>query len=407
MKKLWLFLVIGILIRVILAFSTFHPDIQAFNLAGKIFASGNILNLYDYLPSFSEGDPLKNLAVFNYPPAIYLFSGIFNFLFSNIFMLPFINVFLLNNPANYGNILFNFHLLFLKLPYLLFDLSIAFMLFKLMKSERESKLVFILWMFNPVNLYSTYMIGQFDIIPTFFTVLSVYLIAKQKFILAALALGGGIAFKIYPIFLIIPLLILGRNWWERFKLLAISLTPYFLSILPYLISQNFRTTALFANQNSKSLYANIPISGGESIFLFPFLLILFYMFIWQNKQREFSLNLYLIPLLLFFMFTHFHPQWLIWITPFIIVMLVEQNFKNLAPILLMLVSYILSLFFFDPSLTVGLFAPLIPALNGSLSIWEQLGLTMDYNLVRSLLQTVFAAASFYLVYKNFPKKANE
>lgn len=407
MKKLWLFLVIGILIRVILAFSTFHPDIQAFNLAGKIIASGNILNLYDYLPGLSDNDPLKNLAVLNYPPAIYWLHGIFNFLFSNIFMLPFINDFLLDSPANYGNILFNFHLLFLKLPYLIFDLSIAFLLFKLMKSERESRLVFILWMFNPVNLYSTYMIGQFDIIPTFFTVLSIYLIGKQKLMLAALTLGGGIAFKIYPIFLLVPLIILGKNWLERFKVLIISLIPYFLSILPYIISENFRTTALFANQSSKSLYANIPVSGGESILLFPFFLILFYLFIWQNKQREFSLNLYLIPLLLFFMFTHFHPQWLIWITPFIIVMLVKQNFKNLAPILLMLVSYLLSLFFFDPSLTIGLFAPLIPALYGSSGIWEQLGLTMDYNLIRSLLQTIFAAASFYLVYKYFPKIANE
>lgn len=373
MKKLWLFLVIGILIRVILAFSTFHPDIQAFNLAGKIVASGNILDLYDFS---------SEKAVFNYPPLIYWFHGIFS-------LIPF---------SNYG---------FVKLPYIVFDLLVAYILLKLFSQKDSALLAVSLWIFNPINLYATYMMGQFDIIPTFFTLLSFYFISKDKLNLAALSLGGGIAFKLYPVFLLIPFLFLGKTFFDKFKLGILAVLPYVLSILPYISSSSFRSTALFANQSSKSLYANIPVSGGESILLFPFSLILFYLFVWQNKYREFSLSLYLIPLLLFFMFTHFHPQWLIWITPFIIVMLVEQNFKNLAPILLMLVSYLLSLFFFDPSLTVGLFAPLIPVLNGSLSIWEQLGLTMDYNLVRSLLQTIFVAASFFLVFLHLSDKRKE
>ena len=138
MKNLWGILIIGILLRIILAFSTFHPDLQAFNLSGKIVASGNIINLYDFLPNLPDSNPEKNIAILNYPPGVYFFHGAFNFLYTNILRLSFINDFLLDRPLNYGNILFNFHLLFLKLPYLIFDLSIAFLLLKIVKSEKEA-----------------------------------------------------------------------------------------------------------------------------------------------------------------------------------------------------------------------------------------------------------------------------
>ena len=284
MKNIWLILSLAIVVRIFLAASTFHPDIQAFNLAGKIIGEGNILNLYDYLPSLPNNDLLKNLAVFNYPPAIYLFNGFFNFIF-NIVGLP-INQFLLDSPANYGNILFNIHLLILKIPYLIFDLLTGFILYKMFNGKRLSNLALTIWLFNPINLYSTYMMGQFDIIPTFFTILSVYFAFKNKLNWAALSLGFGIAFKLYPIFLLIPLLILGKNYLEKFKVCLLALIPYILTILPYLPSHNFRSVALFASQSSKSLYASIPVSGGESILLFPTFLLIFYLIILTKKTKE-------------------------------------------------------------------------------------------------------------------------
>lgn len=370
MKNLWTILIIGIAIRIFLSFATFHPDVQAFYLGGKIVASGNILNLYDY----SSKD-----AVFNYPPLIYWFHGVFS-------LLPF---------SNYG---------FVKLPYLIFDILVVLILLKLFSTQNSRRLAVILWMFNPINLYATYMMGQFDIIPTFFTFLSFYLISKNELNLAALALGGGIAFKLYPIFLLIPLVILGKGFWTRAKLVIIAALPYFVSILPYLSSGSFRSNALFANQSSKSLYAALPVSGGESIILFPAFLLLFYLLIWQKKLDELSVwKIYLIPLLLFFVFTHYHPQWLIWVTPFLILDLVAERFKNLLPILMIFGSWVGSLFFFDPSLTVGIFAPLLPILKNTPDIWTLLNLNIDYNFLRSALQTVFAAASLYLIFKYFPR----
>lgn len=375
MKSLWIIITLGLILRIILSLSTYHSDMQVFDLAGRLVALGNVLNLYDFSSSS---------AVFNYPPLIYIYHGLFRVLFGGI-----------ENP------------LVLKFPYLIFDALAALTLFKLFNARREKILALRLWVFNPVSLYATYMMGQFDIIPTFFIILSVYLAVKNKLNLAALALGFGIAFKIFPLFLIIPLLIFGKSIGEKIKLLFLTLVPYLLTIIPYLPSDSFRATALFANQNSKSLYAKLPVSGGESILLFPALLLLFYLIILSLKIKTDIWRLYAIPLLLFFIFTHYHPQWLIWITPLLILELVKSGFRNWLPQMLIFLSWFASLFFFDPSLTVGIFAPVAPVFRDLPSIWILLNISFDYNVMRSLVQTVFVAASLYLIYRYLPVKRQD
>ncbi len=374
MKKLWVAITIGVILRVFLSLTTYHSDMEVFDLGGRLIASGNILNLYDFSSSS---------AVFNYPPAIYLYHGLFRFLFDGI-SSPFL----------------------LKLPYFIFDLVIGILLFKL--SERKV-LAFTLWMFNPVSLYATYMMGQFDIIPTCFIVLSIYFAVKNRLEWAALSLGFGIAFKIFPVFLVIPLIIFGKNYMDKLKLLILAVLPYILSIIPYISSHSFRATALFANQSSKSLYANIPVSGGESIILFPTFLILFYLFIWGKKVFATKIEiwkLYAVPLFLFFIFTHYHPQWLIWLTPLLILDLVLTQSKNLIPVFLIFISWFTSLFFFDPSLTLGMFSPIVPALRDLPSIWTLFNINIDYNISRSIIQTILVGSSLYLIYEHFSKKSN-
>lgn len=405
MRVFWVILALGISIRLFLAATTFHSDLQAFNLGGFIVASGHLLDLYDYHLNLPEDNPMKEIAVLNYPPLIYLFHGLFNFLFS-IFGLWQVNHFILDQVTNYGNLHFNLHLLLLKLPYLIPDLIIAFLLMGILENKRQGIFAFAFWMLNPVNLYATYMMGQFDIIPTMFTVAAVYFIAKSKWTWAAILLGLGIAFKIYPLFLLLGLIALVGVWKERVKLLILGLLPYLISILPYWHSVGFKQTALFASQNTKSLYASIPVSGGESLLLFPLFLIFFYLVMFVTRVGKNVLETFTVVLLLFFIFTHYHPQWFLWITPFLIIVLVRDYLKVALPVTIMFISYVGLLFFFEPSLTMEMFAPLFPTLKGLPPVWTLLNINVDYNLSRSLLQTIFAAASFYLIYLYFPKNNN-
>lgn len=403
-RKFWTILLIGLILRIFLSASTYHPDIRTFQFSGQLISSGNIFNLYDYLGNFpSDHFFVRNFEI-NYPPLIYLLHGLSISIFSLIFGSAFFgNLVFLN--AYEVNIVTNLVLLFLKLPYFIFDILAAVYISKLFDSEKAKFIAFIAWIFNPLTLYSTFMMGQFDIIPTFFIILSLFFLKLNQKNSAALALGLGIAFKVYPLFLLIVLALFGKTLWEKLKYLVLGLIPYLISIAPFIFSPGFRTNALLASQTDKSFYGKILISGGESIFLFPLFLLLLYIYFYYKKEDIQNIwRRYFIILLVFFTFTHFHPQWLLWITPFVIIDNIRNNFRfNLLYILLFIV-FIGMLFFFDRSLTVGIFSPLFHSLSFQSSIWEILGINPDYFYSRSLLATAFAAGSLFLIFRLLREK---
>lgn len=413
-NKIITILVIGLLLRLILSVVSYHSDLGPYDLAGKVILSGNILNFYDYLPSLPKDDIiLKTYPVylFNYPPAIYFFLGSLTSLSYLIVGEGFVNKFLFDFTSTIGSWQLFAHLFLLRLPYLPFDIFGAFIFAKFFKTEKSKILAFILWLFNPINLYATYLIGQFDIIPAFFILSSVYIVTRREqpterdFIFAALLLGLGTAFKIFPVLLLIPLASFATNWSTRFKIYFFGVLPYILTILPFIFSKGYRATSLVANQTLKSLYPQIPVSGGESLMLFIVSLGFVYLVIYHIKQQISTLwQSYLVILMLFFIFTHFHVQWFLWVTPLILYEIVSTNFKNWLVYAIMFSSYLLMVFLYDPGLSVGLFSPILPNLINTVSVWQMLGVNIDYNFARSIAQSVFASCGFYLIYLYFPKK---
>jgi hypothetical protein len=398
----------GILIRIFLAFSTFHSDIQPFYFAGETIAKGNVLNFYDYLGSLSPESPILAIYptyLFNYPPLVYFFLGPINYLLALPFGGGLLHKFIFDLPGLLGNIQLNILLLTLKLPYFAFDLGVALLLYKLFDKPRNKFLALTLWIFNPINLYATYMMGQFDIIPTFLSVLALYIaIKKNSFFYAAFFLGLGTAFKIFPFLFLIPLALMKDKWFDRFKIVALGVLTYVLTILPFLASSGFRSTALVAGQTTKSMYATLPISGGESVILFPALLVFFYfVFLFKKIKAEKLWSRFFVLLLIFFIFTHYHPQWFIWITPFLIIDLVKSGLKHWPLVLLAVITWLGQVSFFDPGLSVWLFSPIKPELYGQPGIWESLGINYNLNMARSVLQTLFVAVAGYYIYHHFPK----
>lgn len=411
-KKIMLVIVLGLAIRIILGLSTFHSDIQPFYFAGDVIAKGNLLNFYDYLGRLPLDSPVLKVYppnLFNYPPMVYFFLGPVSYLLSLPFSRDLLHNFIFNLPSILGNIQFNFLLLALKTLYLPFDALIALLLYKLFKDPDKKFWALTLWIFNPVNLYATYMIGQFDIIPAFFVVAAIYFaVKKSRIFLSAILLGFGMAFKIYPLLFLIPLAFVKPGWIDRIKIFLIGFTPYILSMLPFLPSRGFRTNALLAGQTTKSLYATLPISGGESIVYFLAFVLFFYIVYLFSKNDLASLwKKFFILMLIFFIFTHYHLQWFVWITPFFIIDLVESRMKSWPIIFVILFSWVGLITFFDPGLSTWLFSPIFPALYGQPGVWQLIGLKIDLNTARSLLQTVFVSAAMYYIYRYFPKRIEE
>jgi hypothetical protein len=411
-RKIIIVLVLGILIRLFLAFSTFHSDIQPLYFAGEVIAKGNVLNFYDYLGKLPATAPILKIYptyLFNYPPLVYFFLGPLSYLISLPFSRNLLHNFIFNLPGLLGNLQLNFLLLTLKLPYLPFDAGISILLYKFFKDPKNKFLALTFWIFNPINLYATYMMGQFDIIPTFFTILALYLaVKKEKYFLSSLFLGIGACFKIYPILFLVPLALLKEKWFDRAKIIGIGVLAYIATILPFISSPGFRATALVAGQTTKSLYATLPISGGEAIIYFPLFILFAYIVFFYGKAKLNNLwERFFILILVFFVFTHTHPQWFLWLTPFLVIDLVKSQLKHWPLVLVSLVVWIGQVSFFDPGLSVWLFSPIKPLLYGLPGIWSGLGNRIDVNSARSVLQTIFVSVAAYYIYYYFPQRTNQ
>lgn len=418
-KVITTILAIGIVLRIFLASTTYHSDTAPFDFAGKVIGSGNITNFYDYLWDLPEDHPYLKIYprnLFNYPPLPYFFLGGASLLTTWMVDPVIHNDFILNFESTLGNVQLNLLLLLLKLPYFFFDIAIAYLLMSLFKEKKEKMWIFGLWIFNPVNLYATYMVGQFDIIPTFLAVLALVLVFKNKerieiynMIPSAILLGLGASFKIFPLLLIVPLAFVKKDWWGRIVILATAGITYLVTAFPFILSAGFRRTALLASQTTKSFYAQIPVSGGESIILFLAAVIFCYIaFLYAKNATDSLWKSFFIMLLVFFIFTHYHPQWLLWVMPYFMIDLVVSKFKHWPLFLGVMVSFIALVTFFDPGLTVWLFAPINPSLYGEVGIWQQLGLNIDINMARSVFHTLFVGIAAYYIYYYFPKvKDNE
>ena len=408
-KKIFWIVVIGVLVRIFLAISTFHSDIQPFYFAGEVITKGYVLNFYDYLGNLPATDEILKIYptnLFNYPPIVYFSLGPISYFLSLPFSRELLHNFIFNIPSLLGNPQFNLLLGVLKTSYIPFDIAIGLLLYSLFKEPKNKLLALGLWVFNPVNLFATYMMGQFDIIPAFLTVLALFLaVKKNKLLLPAFLLGLGASFKIFPVLFLIPLALLREKWVDRFKVTGIGIGAYILTILPFLGSSGFRSSALVAQQTTKSFYASLPISGGESIVIFPLLVIFFYLiFLYSRTTLENLWNRFFIMILLFFIFTHYHPQWFTWLTPFLIIDLVKSRLRHWPLVFVSLVSWLGLVTFFDPGLSTRLFAPIAPSLQGALGVWDSLGINFDLNASRSILHTIFVSAAVYYIYHYFPRE---
>lgn len=403
--SVWYFpwLVGGIVIRLIIAPITAHSDLWSLFIAQNLFVFKKIFNIYDYLAYLpSENLIAKNYGVnfFTYPPLTYFFFG-----FLGLISRPFLSFknfewILTNYPNIYGNLKILATIFIFKLPYLLFDLGIAFLLADLFSDAKKKKLVFCLWIFNPLSIYVSFMIGQFDVISLFFVMLSWWLILKKKNIKWGIfSLGIGGAFKMYPLLFLPWVILLGKSLKERIKLGIFGFLPYFLTIFPFLPSPAFRGVSLMSSQSQKMLHMVLPLSGAEGIFVFVFLyFFLFWKATFENfKEKKFWFY-WLGVLLLFFSVTHYHPQWFLWLTPFLIWELVENNFKHIWVVLTLFGCWLFITLTFESSLSYGLFVPIFPHLQNASSLADFLNRWYDVFQLKSLVRSVFAGTAGWLIY---------
>ena len=387
MRKIVLLAGVGVLLRLVFIGVGIHPDIRANYLAAYIIAQkGEVFSFYDYISRLPRNHSWVGIygdGQFNYPPLAHLSHGLFNFLLWPVYPRQAFDI-LINDYGNFRGSAGSVFLLFLlKLPYVIADILCLVFLTKLFPDSRRKRLATVLWLVNPFVLYSAYLMGQFDIFIALFFILAIYAFHKDRNSLAAVCLGISAGFKPFSL---VMLPFVTRSRW---KSIFLGVGTYGLIILPYLHSVAFKTYALLAAQSDKPLYAKIMVSGSQHVPLFILGLVALF---WWSRYRPAAFpgwGWLSVPLFLFFSVTHWHPQWLTWLAPFLVLAWVEVE-KTRWPIVVLTLAYLVIVLTFDSSLNFGLvglklsFAQFLPA-----------NYTLDF--VASLFRGVLAATSLAIV----------
>lgn len=407
MKRITPWLILGILIRLIIIPITLHPDIRGYNLGAYLISNGHIFNFYDYLGNLPHTDQLISIYgkdLFIYPPLAYLYPAIFVKIFSFIFPNELFQTLLIDMWKTIGHPQFSLLVYLLKAPYLIPDLLIVYLFGKLFKNTKEKFLAQVFWLLNPVVIYATYMISQFDVLLALSIVACLIMAKNRKFFYAAVALALGAAVKQF-VFLLLPILAIYTpgSWVKKAGVFLTGLGVYVLMLLPYLSSVGFRRYALMASQTDKIFFAKIPISGAAFLPLFLIGLFFIYWLCMYFKKRYDLWQWFLFPMLLFYSVVHFHPQWFTWVTPLLVISLVRLGKKAVLPVTLMLVAYIGIILMFEPSLNTGIFYPLNPPWDRDYSLIPILTKLFPEFTLRSIFFSLLAASAgavAFLTYKN-------
>jgi len=387
-----------------------HSDLLAINMFPALIREG-ILDIYSYIQSSN------NPKIYFYHPIVYFFIGFFQFFysfFSNTFSswMSDLRLVYLNSITSkstdyfiYTNNTGLFKDLFLmKIPYLIFDIFSLMLICKFIKLKLISKGNIILWLVNPILIYSAYIFGQFDVIICFFIFLGYIYLYKKKIYQASLIWGIAGAFKIYPFIFVLPMaLIYAKTIKNFFVILTISLLPFVIFLIPSLIS-NPELAIYSSTVGNLNLYSK-KISGWEhfssliklTIFAFSYLIILISSIVLkvQNKWRL-ALGINLITLLMFYTLfyrTHFH--YLLWASPLIILWFKQAKISSTIIILLTLsfASYKI----LANQLQLGLFEPINPEYFSSLPTFnEVINRFIPYRIVSTFGFIAFSLISLWI-----------
>jgi hypothetical protein len=405
-RKILLWLLPAVFLRLVFASFFFHPDIKSQHFHAQFLGRG-IVNIYEFIATNKVNLPYKD--TFNYPPLAYYFLGSWDKVTSLIVGQAQLSAWLNDwGPQGYfSSRMFEF-MLVLKFPYLLVDLGIGFLLVKYLSDPKQKQTILYFWFFNPVSLYAVYMLGQFDILCAFLTVLALLLIKGRQLPLAALFLGMGAALKSYPLLFFPFLLFRIKNIREVILALAGFLLGLIGPMLPVINSPAFRYTMTHSNLMQSIFTSGLDISAGQKI---PFYVI-FYLIIlglsWSRRKNTDLLPEFFSTAFFVLLVSDFHAQWIVWSLPFMAI-LWAKLYKNYWLLFLgVMTGFFLTVFLVpDQYLLLGLFSPLNPQAVIFPPVSEMLKTFTDPVLLQGICRALLVGSGLWLIYLTWKSYAED
>ncbi len=297
-----------------------------------------------------------------------------------------------------------------KVLYLIFDLACMFLILRLsFDDDPEGRLnVFKFWMFNPVVIFVVYVFARHDIIGVFATIIALILAKKDRKYWSIIVLAVAIALRFFPIMILLPLTIyLARSRRDYIALSLIGISG--LAGIEVFSNIYYGKSLIFSLLNTQHfnyiLSARLDLIIHDRIFLFivAYFLIIFSFIHARKKSFDLLLNYGAIIYLAYIALCYFHPQYVLWAVPFLVIIFVRRRqlvyYHWLQFGLLMVV-----LIYWGDLVTKFVFAPLdhrfFIYITGIIPFIERFYSSVTFvNIFRSIF-TAVSLWMIYLIYKD-------
>lgn len=290
------------------------------------------------------------------------------------------------------------HLLF-KLPLLFFDYMGLWYLMRLY--PRRQKYIGILYFASPIILYSTYMHGQLDVIPTtLFLGAIYYLLQKGRFSTIKFAVMVTLALLTkFHILAAVPLLFIFLEKKQAFSEAAFIFSSVLalglVAILPF--SGNAFWRSVLFNQE-QSLLTQVYLSFVHLQLYLPILalaVIYFQAFMLRNINKDLLISFCGLLFAVFLALVPPMPGWYVWIVPYITTFFIHvdsNKYKNL--IICGWVHFFYLLYFGTAHQTPWVDLYLMNAQGGEPLAW----LKIDQAIYRNVVFTLLTGSLLYVIY---------
>jgi len=293
---------------VLLAFKLFLLAAFSSDYQDKLFLPfvQHFLTFFDNPYQYIYGHSLK--VEFPYPPVmLYILS---------VFYMPY-HLFL--SGAALENLIF-------KLPILVSDLTICYLLFRMFPDKIQSILVF--YFASPIILYASYLHSQLDLIPAALTFISVYFLLKNRILVSAIVFGLGITTKFHVLSALPLILIYLLKNRPRRDLAYFFLIPpavYLFFVLPYFGSGYYHM--VMAHPKQMLMFDFVFPMKNLHLYLAIFAVFLLYarFFAYSKINHDLFYSFMALVYSVFVLLVPPAPAWYLWMFPFIAIFFIKYR----------------------------------------------------------------------------------
>jgi len=148
------------------------------------------------------------------------------------------------------------YLFFFKLPYFIFDLSVAAVIWRFVDNIVYRRIALLLWLFNPLTLFATYIFGRFEVFSIFFLALAALQLKSHRVVLASLCFAVALHCReinlIFAPFFLLSLIDFKDNFWRNVIVTGFcTILVVLLYLLPDWLIPKLGDTSLFVNPEAE------------------------------------------------------------------------------------------------------------------------------------------------------------